>query len=210
MTAGTFGAAVAFGATGIAEASGRLLASVTDVFGTRPADWVVAAIVLLVLIGWLLSYTATRLDRLHTRLEGTWAALDAQLVRRAEAVLELANSGALDAATSLILAAAAAEAAEATGEESIDREQTESDLTETLNQALTTEVVEHVRAVSEDGAEALDRVLAAGRRVQIARRFHNDAVTDVRRVHRQRLVRLFRLAGHTPMPRTVEFDDRLP
>ena len=47
-------------------------------------------------------------------------------------------------------------------------------------------------------------------RVQLARRFHNDAVTDVRRVRRKTVVRLFRLAGHADLPATVEFDDELP
>ena len=62
---------------------------------------------------WYLSYTAARLDRLHARVEGALAALDAQLVRRAEATLELVNSGALDPATALLMAAAASESLEA-------------------------------------------------------------------------------------------------
>ena len=45
--------------------------------------------------------------------------------------------------------------------------------------------------------------------MQLARRFHNDAVTDVRRVRRKRVVRWFRLAGHAEMPRTFEIDDEL-
>ena len=49
----------------------------------------------------------------------------------------------------------------------------------------------------------------ANHRVQLARRFHNDAVTDVRRVRRKRVVRWFRLAGHAEMPRTFEIDDEL-
>ncbi len=44
-------------------------------------------------------------------------------------------------------------------------------------------------------------------RVLLARRFHNDAVTDVLRLRRNPLVRGFRLAGYTELPRTVEFDD---
>ena len=56
-------------------------------------SWVFAVLFVLVIIAWYLTYTAARLDRLHVRLTGTLAALDAQLVRRAEASLELANSG---------------------------------------------------------------------------------------------------------------------
>jgi hypothetical protein len=44
----------------------------------------------------------------------------------------------------------------------------------------------------------------------MARRFHNDAVVDVRQVRRKTVVRLFRLAGHAELPSTIEFDDELP
>ena len=71
-------------------------------------SWVFGVLFVLVLAAWYLSYTAARLDRLHVRLSGTLAALDARLVRRAEAAVELANSGLLDGATSLLLANAAA------------------------------------------------------------------------------------------------------
>ena len=69
-------------------------------------SWIVGAIALAVLIAWYVSYGAARLDRLHTRVEGALSVLDAQLVRRAEATLELANCGALDASSALILAGA--------------------------------------------------------------------------------------------------------
>lgn len=170
-------------------------------------NWAIAVLIAVVMLGWYLTYSAARLDRLHTRLEGTYAALDAQLVRRAEAVLELANSGRLDGATSLILIGAAAEALSMSDEPSVDREQVESDLTETLNVALAGESAEAVR---EDPCEEFDRLAAAAKRVQLARRFHNDAVTDVRLVRRKFLVRTFRLAGHTDLPRTVEFADEAP
>jgi hypothetical protein len=182
-----------------------------------------AAVVVAVLIGvaWYLSYNAARLDRLHTRAEGALSALDAQLVRRAEATVELANSGAVDPATALMLAAAASDSLEAHNERALEddllegqsfgaREGLESDLTAALQAALTADVVAEIRAEDAAGAAALHRVEGAGIRVQLARRFHNDAVTDVRRVRRKPVVRLFRLAGHADLPRTVEFDDELP
>ena len=51
---------------------------------------------------------------------------------------------------------------------------------------------------------------AAGLRVQLARRFRNDAVKDVQRMRRKAVVRWFRQAGHADMPQTIEFDDELP
>ncbi|HEX2705058.1 MAG TPA: hypothetical protein VHM65_04810 [Candidatus Lustribacter sp.] len=173
-------------------------------------EWVTLAVVLLVGLGWFLSYSAARLDRLHGRIEGTQAALDAQLVRRAEATLELANTGTLDAASALILAGAATESLDSVDDLDPAREAVESELTEALEVALSTEVVELLRAEGGLGEEALERVRSAGLRVQLARRFHNDAVTDARRVRRKVSVRVFRLAGHADMPRTFEFDDELP
>lgn len=182
--------------------------------------WGVVVVALLLGVAWYLSYSAARLDRLHSRVEGALSALDAQLVRRAEATIELANSGALDPASALILAGAASESLEAhnerAGEDLLEgqhfagREVLESDLTDALLVALTHPVVDGLRAADGPGVSALQRVEAAGVRVQLARRFHNDAVKDVQRVRRKGVVRLFRLAGHADLPRTIEFDDELP
>ena len=100
-------------------------------------SWVFGVLFVLVLAAWYLSYTAARLDRLHVRLSGTLAALDARLVRRAEAAVELANSGLLDGATSLLLANAAAGSLEAPAEHGEERELAENDLTEALDLART-------------------------------------------------------------------------
>lgn len=185
-------------------------------------DWMYAVIVTLIVLGWYLSYSAARLDRLHARVEGTLAALDAQLVRRAEATLELVNSGALDAASSLMLASAASdslahsELAEADiGAQRFgnDRESVESDLTEVLDHIMGAETLVHLEQRGDEDPGVDDivaRVKASCLRVQLARRFHNGAVTDVRAVRRKWTVRVFRLAGHAAMPQTVEFRDSLP
>ena len=184
--------------------------------------WVALAVAAAALVAWYLSYTAARLDRIHARVEGALSALDAQLVRRAEATLELANAGLLDPATSLLLAGAASESLEASDEHHAGREAVESNLTEVLQLALGPEALAALRDEDHDGgavgdggdgdgpgAAALRRIVEANHRVQLARRFHNDAVTDVRRVRRKRVVRWFRLAGHAEMPRTFEIDDEL-
>ncbi|MHB1473962.1 MAG: LemA family protein [Dermatophilaceae bacterium] len=175
-------------------------------------SWVVGGVALAVLLAWYLSYGAARLDRLHARVEGALSALDAQLVRRAESTLELANSGSLDPASALILAGAASDSleAEADAESQTTREAIESDLTQALELALGEEALRQLREDLAVGAPALQRVAAANHRVQLARRFLNDAVTDVRRVRRKPGVRLLRLAGHAELPQTFEFDDELP
>lgn len=182
--------------------------------------WITLGVIVLVLLAWYLTYSAARLDRLHAKVEGAAAALDAQLVRRAESALELATSGLLDPASSLLLVDAASqsldESAERARGEMLDirgltgREGVESGLTEALNAALDAEAVRSLRMRGGEAAvAALERIEAAGLRVQLARRFHNQAVTDVQRVRRKRVVRAFRLAGRAHLPETVEFDDVL-
>lgn len=170
-------------------------------------------------IAWYLSYTASRLHRLQTRVEGALAALDAQLVRRAEACVELANSGLIDPASALLLASAAGDSVEkgdtltamdwAEGDLAV-REEVESDVTRALREALglDTEVPAPGPAGGADDP-VVQRVLDAHRRVQLARAFYNDAVYDVQRLRKNPAVQLFRLFGNAIKPRTVDFDDEL-
>ena len=183
--------------------------------------WLLLAAAVLLALAWYLSYTAARLDRLHAKVEGALSALDAHVVRRAEASLELVPSGALDPASAVLIAGAATESLERvnarrTSDDLLDgqhfagREVLESQLSEVLAAALPPDVVRDIRGGEEAGAAALDRIRAAGLRVQLSRRFHNDAVEEVRRVRAKPVVRLFRLAGHAALPLRVEFDDALP
>lgn len=183
--------------------------------------WIVLALAVVLGIAWYLSYSAARLDRAHAKVEGALSALDANLVRRAEASIELANSGVLDPASALLLASAASEALEREtshalpddpldGQHFGDREDVETDLTEALAATLTEDVRAHIEASDGPAADELDRLVAAGRRVQFARNFHNQAVRDVQRVRNKRVVRWFRLAGYAELPRPVEFADTVP
>jgi hypothetical protein len=84
-----------------------------------------------------------------------------------------------------------------------------SDLTAALVAALVADEVEDL-SDEPDAAPLLTELEAACRRVQLSRRFLNDAVRACRQLRRQRTVRLFRLAGRTPWPQTWEMDDTLP
>ena len=67
---------------------------------------IVIVVAAALLIGVYVSWRAGRIDRLHARVEMARAALDVTLLRRSSVALELATSGLLDPATSLLLAAA--------------------------------------------------------------------------------------------------------
>jgi hypothetical protein len=174
--------------------------------------WAWLAIVLVfvvLLVGVYLSMTAGRLDHLHRRIDMSRLALDAQLLRRSSVALELASSGALDPAASLVVADAAHGARTATDLDDASRALAESDLTGALVAALDEEGIAEVEQVA-NGAAMLDELDASCRRVELSRRFLNDAVRSCRQLRRQRMVRLFRLAGHTPWPDTWEMDDSPP
>lgn len=179
--------------------------------------WTVVTVlaILVIVCAWYLTYTAARLDRLHARVEGSLSALDAQLVRRAEVALEVSVAGELDPASSLLLASAASACLEAAEGAQVasevqqrglasTRERLESELTEVLE---ATTSLWRPRGDVED--ELRRRLVDAADRVEIAHRFHNEAVLDVRRVRSKPLVRAFRLAGHTVMPEPVDFDDHI-
>ena len=73
------------------------LAMITDI---------VIVVALALFTGVYVSWRAGRIDRLHARVEMARTALDVTLLRRSSVALELATSGLLDPATSLLLAAA--------------------------------------------------------------------------------------------------------
>lgn len=173
--------------------------------------WLPAVLLPLLLLGWYLSYSAGRLDRLHHRVESSRAALDAQLARRAAVALEVAHV--LDPATGLLLTDAAAEAMSAAedGAAAIAVvEEVENDLTRALQAAFGDPG--DVAALRGDPlvGETLDLLGQACLRVQLARRFHNDAVAQAQRVRGKRVVRWARLAGHAARPQMIELDDSVP
>jgi hypothetical protein len=169
--------------------------------------WLLLAVLLLVALGWWLSWTAARLDRMHHRIELARSSLDTQLLRRSGAALELATSQALDPARSLLLADAAHQARAARGSLV---EGAESDLSEALRAVL--EDREEMRGLREDAhLEALLGELAdACRKVELARRFHNDVVVSARMLRSRRRVRWLRLVGRAGDLRTVDLDDVPP
>jgi hypothetical protein len=159
----------------------------------------------LAMAGVYVSWRAGRLDRLHARLETARASLDAALVRRSSVALELASSGLLDPATSLLLAELAHDARSAR----TDRELAESDLTRALR-AVFGQPGFRACVTDHDGAgDLLAELEATAHQVFLARTFYNDAVAATVAARRRWLVRMFRLAGGAPMPDFFEIEDSL-
>jgi hypothetical protein len=149
--------------------------------------WIVTVVAVVVLAATYVTWTAARVDRLHARAAAAHAALDAHLVRRAAAAIELADNTARPQ-----LRQAARAALDAVPEE---RELAENDLTRELR-----------RLPVADGVPVA-AMIAASRRVALTRQVHNDSVRDALAVRRQPLVRLLRLARRHPAPRYFDVDD---
>ena len=154
---------------------------------------VVVAVVLVVLLALYVTWTAGRLDRLHARVDAAWAALDAQLVRRASAARAVAGS--LPSPQHAAALEGAARSALEVGEDG--REACENDLSGVLRVAV---------PLLPPGAD-LQELETASTRVGLARSFHSAAVRDTRAVRLRRMPRALRLAGHRELPQYFEIDD---
>ncbi len=163
-------------------------------------------LVLLAVSGWL-SWTANRLDRMHHRIDVARASLGEQLLRRSGAAVEVATSGVLDPARSLLLVDCAHQARAASPD---DFEAAESDLSKALR-AVFDDPVETHALQQQPGVGELVRELADDcRKVALARRFHNDVVVSARVLRSRRRVRWLGLAGRASELRTVDLDDEPP
>src|ERR1700722_9299710 len=165
----------------------------------------IIVIAVMACVGVYISWRAGRLDRLHARLEAAPAALDAALVRRSAVALELASSGLLDPATSVLLAGAAHDARAAR----TAREQPESDLTRNLRAVFSQPEFRGAPAGSEAAEERLTELEGSAHQVFLARKFYNDAVAATQAARRRWLARALRLAGSAPSPEFFEIDDSL-
>jgi hypothetical protein len=162
------------------------------------SNWLLLALALLI-SAWYLTFTATRLDRLHHRVETSWANLDVLLQKRAAVALEIAHSDIADPATSVLLTAAAYQARDANIQ---NRSQAESGLSGALGLLL--EDSEHL-ATAADSA-LLTELSGLTDKIRIGIAIHTDAVSRTQMVRRKLVVKLFRLAGTAPLPITYEFE----
>jgi hypothetical protein len=152
------------------------------------------------IFAWYLSFLASRLDRLHHRVETSWEHLDALLQRRAAIALEISHSQNLDPASSLLLTAAAYQAREAN---IVDRSEAESSLSESLK------LLRQEEASQPTGLPValLDELTRITEKISVGITIHTEAVNSARAIRSKLLFRIFRLAGHAPLPMRYSFED---
>lgn len=157
------------------------------------------ALFLVALFAWYLSFLATRLDRLHHRVETSWANLDSLLQRRAAIAIEIARSEIADPASSLLLTFAAHQAREASVK---DRSQAETGLSGALGILLETSL-----ATGGDIEKELMRELTElNEKIKVAIALHVESVNRTQLIRSRWIIRTFRLAGRAPLPVTYEFE----
>lgn len=158
------------------------------------------ALFLTLIFIWYLSFLATRLDRLHHRVETSWANLDALLQRRAAIALEIARSEISDPASALLLTFAAHQARDASIK---DRSQAETSLAGALGILL--EVSES--QTGDIAGELLVELRQLNKKILVAVALHVETVNRTRLIRSKFFIRIFRLAGRAPLPVVHEFEE---
>lgn len=154
----------------------------------------------IVIIGWYLSFSASRLDRLHHRVETSWATLDSLLQQRAALAQQIVAESNLDPATAYLISTSAISARKAN---IIERSAAESVLSESLKLVQNSAQDNSLELPSELLVELSDIT----KKVKMAINIHLEAVNATRNVRSKIFIRLFRLAGKAPLPVRYEFED---
>jgi hypothetical protein len=161
-------------------------------------NWVLA-VFLMIFIIWYLTFLARRLDRLHQRVDNTWANLDILLQKRAAVALEIARSDIADPASSMLLTGAAYQARDAAIQ---NRSNAESGLSGALGLLL--EDAQHLTTAAD--SQLLTELSALTDKIRVAIALHTDAVNRSQMLRSKFVVKSFRLAGSAPLPVTYEFE----
>ncbi|UQX86813.1 hypothetical protein M6D93_10890 [Jatrophihabitans telluris] len=163
--------------------------------------WLIAAVLVAIVLTLWVSFTLTRLDRLHARVDAAQAALDSQLVRRAAALQHVAEmpGSRLPRQQADQLAEVAQHAL---APDQRDRPAAENRLGRALR--------ELAGSVALLPAAAVEELSESATRVVIARRFYNDAVRDTRTLRARRMPRMLHLAGYRELPQYFDIDDSSP
>lgn len=168
--------------------------------------WLVSFILLAVLTLWWARNLAGRLHQIHIRRDDLLISLRWQLIQRESLISQLLE----DNFFNLVDAEKISEVVEKANQQSdssleaylIAESQVSGELREVFDRASDTQSTATFSIVQE--------LSQCCYRIELARRFHNDAVGAAILLHKRFLVRVFRLAGNTPRPIAIDMDDSLP
>lgn len=168
--------------------------------------WVVIATFLTVFTLWWARNLAGRLHQMHIRRDDLLISLRWQLIQRESLIsrlLEVNFFNLVDAEKISQVVELANQQSGATLEAYLIAEsQVSGELREVFNRAQDAQTTAIYSIVQE--------LAQCCYRIELARRFHNDAVGAAILLHKRFLVRVFRLAGNTPRPIAIDMDDSFP
>jgi hypothetical protein len=154
----------------------------------------------LLLFIWYLSFSAARLDRLHHRVETSWATLDTLLQKRAAISTEIVRESNLDPATAYLISTSARSARDAAISE---RSEAESVLSESLKMIQQIAYDETLELPSDLLVQLSDITT----KIKLAINLHLESVNAARNVRAKPIIKLFGLAGKAPLPVKYAFED---
>ncbi|MFZ9308588.1 MAG: hypothetical protein ACO3XJ_02930 [Candidatus Nanopelagicales bacterium] len=168
--------------------------------------WVTFVALCAGIVLWWASNLAGRLHRIHIRRDNLLISLRWQLIVRESLISRLLEEGFFDVDDRQTLSNYV-EAANLDSDADLDEYLTkESQVSGALR-----EVFEKGIKIKTTAMYSLLQELAqCCYRIELARRFHNDAVGAAHLLHERLLVRVFRLAGNTPQPKSLDMDDIPP
>jgi hypothetical protein len=165
--------------------------------------WWIVLIAAVILTLWWCSNLAGRLHQVHIRRDDLLISLRWQLVQRENLISKLLEDNTFGDAISSLLSECVEKANWAADGQLEDYLLAESKVSQELRKVFSRDV-----AIESTSQFAIMQELAeCCYRIELARRFHNDAVGAATLLHKRILVRIFRLAGNTKLPVALDMDD---
>lgn len=168
--------------------------------------WIAVTCVVGILMLWWASNLAGRLHQIHIRRDDLLISLRWQLIQREHLISRLLEEQYFSLADAERISATVEIANQQSGSPLADYLAAESQVTGQLR-----EVFSRVDIATSTATFSIVQELAqCCYRIELARRFHNDAVGAAILLQKRLLVRIFRLAGNTAMPVAIDMDDTIP
>lgn len=168
--------------------------------------WYVVAVFIVIITVWWARNLAGRLHQIHIRRDDLLISLRWQLIQRESLISRLLEDNFFNDSEAERIS------------EVVEHANEQSDSTLETYLLSESQVSGELREVFDRADEPqltatfsiLQELAQCCYRIELARRFHNDAVGAATLLHKRFLVRVFRLAGNTPLPIAIDMDDNIP
>lgn len=168
--------------------------------------WIVLSVGFALLVAWLASNLAGRLHQIHIRRDDLLISLRWQLIQRESLISRLLEEEFFRPQDATKISQAVEFANQQSDAPLSQYLVAESQVSGDLREIFAYEY----QPQSTGTFSILQELAQSCYRIELARRFHNDAVGAAILLHKRWLVRVFRLAGNTMKPEPIDMDDTIP